>query len=217
MEECTAWAVGTQPRNSWRAAKAVGRGAARRRKKSANGGIVAVTHSGRSPVILEVIPDGLPALERETKMPQVDENIFIKQTPQTVFDYLIQAENLPVWDVSVVKAEQVDQNPVGLGTRTKGASKIMGKQFDWTTEITTFEPASQVAWTSVDGGVQFSVNYVLAPEAGGTRVTVHLEAQPGLGGVFGRMTDPFIAKVQARTMRANLETLADLLAQESAT
>ena len=144
-------------------------------------------------------------------MPQVDENILIKQTPEVVFAYIIESENLPVWDVSVVKAEQVGENPVGLGTRTTGISKIMGKKFDWTTEITTFEPASRVTWTSVEGALQFAVNYVLEPESSGTRLVVHLEAQPGLGGVFGRMTDPFVAKVQARTMRANLETLADLL------
>jgi hypothetical protein len=36
-----------------------------------------------------------------------------------------------------------------------------------------------------------------------------------LGGVFGRLADPLVEKVQRRTVRANLDTLAELLTQAS--
>ena len=149
-------------------------------------------------------------------MPSIEERIEIARSPEEVFDYLVQAEKLPVWDVSVVKAEEVGAGPTGLGTRTAGASKIMGRQFDWTTEVTEFDRPSRVTYTSVDGRVQFCASYVLEAAGDGTRLTSRIDAESGLGGVFGRLADPFIANVQARTMRANLDTLAELLLEPSA-
>ena len=66
-------------------------------------------------------------------MPVIEESVFIARPPQEVFDYITDPENIPVWDASVLKAEQVGTGPVGLGTRTRGTSKIMGRHFDWTT------------------------------------------------------------------------------------
>jgi len=149
-------------------------------------------------------------------MPVVEESVFIARTPQEVFDFIVKADNLPVWDVSVVKAEQIGNGPAGPGTRTRGASKIMGKQFDWTTEVTEFVPAARVKWTSVEGRMSFAVTNILESAPGGTNFTFRIDADSGLGGVFGRLADPFIANVQARTVRANLATLAELLVEQSA-
>jgi uncharacterized protein YndB with AHSA1/START domain len=146
-------------------------------------------------------------------MPSIEASIEIAQSPQEVFDYLVRAENLPVWDVSVVRAEEIGNGPAGLGMRTRGASQILGKQFEWTTEVTQFDPPWAVTYTSVDGQMQFAVSYTLESTAGGTHLMTHLDAESGLGGVFGRLTDPLIARVQGRTVRANLETLAELLDQ----
>ena len=146
-------------------------------------------------------------------MPVVEERVFIQRPPGEVFDFIAEADNLPVWDVSVVKAEQVESAPAGPGTHTRGTSKVMGKQFDWITEVTAFEPPTRVVYTSVEGKLHFTVTSLLEPTAGGTNFTLRIDAETGLGGIFGRMADPFIAKAQARTVRANLETLAELLAE----
>ncbi len=149
-------------------------------------------------------------------MPSIEASIQIARPPQVVFDFLVEAENLPVWDVSVVKAEDVGDGPAELGTRTRGASKIMGRQFEWTTEVTQFDPPSRVTYTSVDGQVRFAASYVLEAAGAGTQLKARIDAESGLGGVFGRLADPFIANVQARTMRANLDTLAELLLEPPA-
>jgi hypothetical protein len=62
-------------------------------------------------------------------MPVVEESVVIARPPEEVFDYLAQADNLPVWDSSIVQAEQVGTGPVGVGTRWRGASKILGRRF----------------------------------------------------------------------------------------
>ena len=148
-------------------------------------------------------------------MPVVEERVFIARPPQDIFDYIIETENIPVWDVSIIKAEQVGTGPVGLGTRARGTSKIMGRRFDWTTETTDFEPPKRIINTSVEGQIHFTVTTVLEAAPGGTMLIYRIDAESGLGGVFGRLADPFIEKAQARTVRANLETLAELLVQQT--
>ena len=42
-----------------------------------------------------------------------------------------------------------------------------------------------------------------------------VEAESGLGGIFGKLSDPIVENAQRRTVRSNLGTLAELLAQET--
>lgn len=146
-------------------------------------------------------------------MPVVEESVFIARPPEEVFDYLAKAENLPVWDSSILQAEQVGADPVGVGTRWRGTSKILGRRFEWTTEVTEFDRPRRSSSRSVEGKLQFTVTILLEPADGGTRHTYRVDAASGLGGVFGRLADPIVERAQARTVRANLETLAELLAK----
>lgn len=152
-----------------------------------------------------------PIREDRTPVPVVEQSVFIAQPPAVVFDYLSKAENLPVWDSSIVQAEQVGAEPVALGTRAQGTSKILGRPFQWTTEVTEFDPPRRATFRSVEGKLAFTVTNTLEPADGGTQHTYRVEAESGLGGIFGRLADPIVERAQARTVRANLDTLADVL------
>lgn len=89
----------------------------------------------------------------------------------------------------------------------------MGRHFDWTTEMVEFDAPRRYAQKSVGGTLDFTISNTLAAEGAGTRLTYRIDAASGLGGVFGKLADPFVERAQARTVRANLETLADLLAE----
>lgn len=146
-------------------------------------------------------------------MPVIEESVYISRPPQEVFNFLSKFENIPVWDSSVVHAETIGGGPEQLGTRAHGTSKIVGKKFDWTAEIIEFRPPSSLVSRSVDGQLKFTITNSFQPEGDGTRLTYRIDAASGLGGVFGKLADRFVEKAQARTVRANLETLADLLAE----
>lgn len=147
-------------------------------------------------------------------MPVVEESVVIVRPPEEVFDYLAKAENLPVWESSIVDAEQLGNDPVGVGTRWRGTSKILGRRFQWTAEITEFDRPVRQSSRSIEGKLSFSVSNVLEPVEGGTRYTYRIDAEAGLGGVFGRLADPIVAKAQSRTVRASLDNLAALLAED---
>lgn len=144
-------------------------------------------------------------------MPIVEQDVFIPRRPEDVFDYLDKAENLPVWDSSIMEAEQISDGPNDVGSRWRGGSKILGRRFEWVVEIFEREPPRRTASRVVEGKLQFTVTNTLEPEGDGTRFTYRVEAAPGLADVFGRLADPLVEKAQRRTVRANLDTLAELL------
>ena len=108
------------------------------------------------------------------------------------------------------------RRPVGgVGTRWRGTSKILGRRFEWTTEITEFDRPRRSSSRSIEGKLQFTVTILVEPADGGTRFTYRVDVASGLGGVFGRLADPIVERAQARTVRANLDTLAELFAKDS--
>jgi len=149
-------------------------------------------------------------------MPVVEESIVITRPPAAVYDYLGTAGNVPQWDSSVVEAEQIGAEPLARGTRWRGASKILGRRFEWTTEVTDAERPVRIASRSVEGKLTFTVLYDLQPHDGGTLLRYRVEAESGLGGVFGRFGDPLVQTAQGRTVRTNLQRLAGLLAARHA-
>lgn len=149
-------------------------------------------------------------------MPIVEESVFIARSPEEVFDYVSTAQNVPVWDSSIMEAEQVDSGPLRVGSRWRGVSKILGRRFEWTTELVEFAPPDRTLSRAVEGKLRFTVTNTFQPEGGGTRFTYKVDAESGLGGIFGRVADPIVEKAQRRTVRANLDTLAELLAEAQA-
>ena len=63
-------------------------------------------------------------------MPVVEESVVIARSPHEVFAYIVNAENLPIWDSMTIEAEQIGGGAPGLGTRTRGVSKLLGSA--WT-------------------------------------------------------------------------------------
>lgn len=149
-------------------------------------------------------------------MPVVEEGVFVDRPPEEVFEFLIRTENIPVWDSSAIQAEQIGDGPFGPGTRSKGTSKILGKQFDWVTENVHFDPAKRTVIRSIGSKFDFTISNILEPEASGTRLIYRVEVDTGMGGFFSKLSDLLVQKSHARTVRANLETLADLLTEQSA-
>lgn len=146
-------------------------------------------------------------------MPVIEESVFIARPPQEVFDYIAATENIPVWDSSVLQAAQTGSEPMGMGIRSTGSSKIMGRTFDWTAEVTEYDSPHRIVNHSVEGKLSFTITDTFESVEGGTRFTYRIDAASGLGGVFGRLADPFVQRAQTRTVRANLDSLAELLTE----
>jgi uncharacterized membrane protein len=149
-------------------------------------------------------------------MPVIDETVVIIRPPGEVFDFLMLAQNLPRWDSSMLECAQVGDGPVTVGTRYRGASKILGRRIEWTTEVVELVPGVRAASRSVEGPLTFTVSYEVSASRVGTTLRYRLAAESGLDGAFGRAMEPIVERAQTKVVRANLSTLAGLLEQRAA-
>jgi uncharacterized membrane protein len=149
-------------------------------------------------------------------MPVIDETVVIARPAGEIFDFLMVAENLPRWDSSMVECVQVGGGAVTVGTRYRGASKILGRRIEWTTEVTEYVPGVRATSKSVEGSLTFTVSYEVSALPAGASLRYRLEAESGLGGAFGRAMEPIVQRAQTKVVRANLDTLAGLLERRAA-
>jgi carbon monoxide dehydrogenase subunit G len=106
---------------------------------------------------------------------------------EQVFDFLADGTNDPKFSPRVLEIAKATDGPVGVGTVFKSTVKDAGMKTNREFEITDFERPTRIRWaersknqvTAPEGG------YDLAPEGGGTRVTVYnvLEGH-GIGKLF---------------------------------
>ena len=149
-------------------------------------------------------------------MPVIDETVVIARPVGEVFDFLTLAENLPRWDSSILECVQVSSGAVTAGTRYRGASRIVGRRIEWTTEVTEFVPGVRITSRSVEGPLTFTVSYEVSSCPAGTTLRYRLAAESGLGGAFGRALEPIVERAQTKVVRTNLDKLASLLEQPAA-
>jgi hypothetical protein len=147
-------------------------------------------------------------------VPLVEEHIAIAVEPQLTWDYLADPGHLPVWDSAIEHAEQVEEATIGPGIRWRGRARLLGRRIPWETEFVECEPPHRRVQRSTTGPLPFVLVITMEAVEVGTQLTYRVEAEPGLGGLFGRIADPFVARVMARSLRASLQTLKGLLEGE---
>src|SRR4051794_6307463 len=127
---------------------------------------------------------------------------------EEVFAFLSDGTNDPSFSPRVLEIRKTTDGPVGVGTVYASTVKDAGVKTNREFEITEFERPTKIRWkeisknqvTATEGG------YDLAPEGGGTRVTIHnvLEGH-GTGKLFAplalrsarRGADDFAAAIKA--------------------
>ena len=148
-------------------------------------------------------------------MPVVEESILINREPKEVFDFATDYTNISVIDSSQTEdVEKLTDGPFGVGTRMRGVAKVLGRKIPWTAECTVFETPNKMRIESTDAPLAFAFDYLYDAAEGGTRATVRSETESGLGGVFGKFGDGLVTRTYAKQMRANLETLKELMEAE---
>ena len=111
-------------------------------------------------------------------MPTVEESITIDRSPEDVWAFLTATDNLPAFESQITRLAQLTDGDVGLGTRYEGATNVLGRKLEWTTEIVEFEPPTRSRTKSVEGKLPVRDHVHLG--AGGQRHPVHV---PDRGGV----------------------------------
>lgn len=148
-------------------------------------------------------------------MPTIEESITINRPVDEIYAFMADGNNVAVYDSSCVRSAPETEGELAVGTRWRGATKVLGREFEWVTECTELDPEKSATFKTVEGKLPFEVRTQYSPDGEGTRLVYRIDAESGLGGVFGRLADPLVVKAQTRTVKANLATLKELLESQA--
>jgi uncharacterized protein YndB with AHSA1/START domain len=147
----------------------------------------------------------------EAVMDEFHANVTINRPRDEVFRYLVDPDTQTVWNSGLQEFEVADwSGEPKVGDRAKGTIKVAGKQVHWETETTEVEPPARVVYKSVEAPFPFTLAFTLVDHDGVTEVQ-HDGSAGGMSGFFGKLADPFVAKMYQRDMNSNLANLKAIL------
>jgi uncharacterized protein YndB with AHSA1/START domain len=136
--------------------------------------------------------------------------VTINRPREEVFDYLTDPDTQTVWQSGLQDFEGDWQGELNVGDRARGTVKVAGKKVQWETETTAVERPERVAFRSVEAPFEFELSYSLVDRGGSTEV-IHEGSTASMGGFFGKLADPLVARMYQRDMNSNLENLKSIL------
>jgi Polyketide cyclase / dehydrase and lipid transport len=131
---------------------------------------------------------------------RVEEGIEIGRPVEEVFAYVANPQNLLEWSGLVIEVKDA-RVPLSEGDTFTTVGKFLGRRFETPFERISIEPkcgpVPNQDWT-----------YTFEEVPAGTRLTRAVEGEPG---GFFKLADPLIERALKRQVRADLETIKDLL------
>ncbi|MDX1658237.1 MAG: SRPBCC family protein [Nitriliruptorales bacterium] len=139
-------------------------------------------------------------------MPTVTESIVIARPRQEVWDFLEDVGNTPRWNPMFVHQELVDAHELAPGVTIRSTAKMVGRTIHADAVMTQVDaPHRSTLTTSTPFPATGS--YVFEEVPGGTLFTWHMDAEPGLGGVFGILADGIVIAMVRMQLRRSMRRL----------
>ena len=134
--------------------------------------------------------------------------VVIARPPEEVFSYIEDARNRPQWDDSVESEELTSPEPIGVGTTVRTRLRSMGREYEYTWEVTEHVPPERMTIESTSGPFPTTLAFELAPEGDGTRVDFAVTGQPT--GLL-RLMQPMIARNTQKNLDRSFPRLRQVL------
>jgi uncharacterized protein YndB with AHSA1/START domain len=141
-------------------------------------------------------------------MASFQNTVTIRRPVEDVFAFLADFENVPTWNHAIVETRKTSPGPVGVGTTYRQVRSVPRRSEEGF-EVTAFEPASRLAIHGDIGPFTATVDYLLAPEGDGTRLTNTVDLEPPAGPL--RLVAPLATSRVKEAVAANLDTLRRIL------
>lgn len=106
----------------------------------------------------------------------------IDRPQQEVFEFMADPANDTKWRESAVSAEWITDGPIGVGAKLKSVDKLMGREIESTSEVTTYDPPNKYGQKTLGGPMPFEFTVTLEPD--GSRTMVTMAGQAEVGGFF---------------------------------
>ena len=126
---------------------------------------------------------------------------------EQVFDTLIDVEHHTDWASGPGEITNVSENPAQMGTTFQQRANFLGRDLDINSTVNVFEPGQKFGF-SIDKPFPAQVIFTVEPQAGGTKVTMNGELEPG---GFFKVAGPLLSRSLKGTMEKDLQSLKAIL------
>lgn len=99
------------------------------------------------------------------------ENIDTAATPAEAFPFLVDFNNLPKWDPSIVRVEQLDEGPVEVDTRFRVTLRFLGFESALDYRVDEYEPNHRAVLIGTATTVTATDSITVEARGAGSRVT----------------------------------------------
>lgn len=141
-------------------------------------------------------------------MIKVEHSVVINRPVADVFAYASNPANEPKWQDGVVDAGISSGNEMAVGAEITETRKFMGRDMVSRLTVTEYEPNKKFAGRVTEGPVPFEVTETFEEMDGGTKVTVHIEGEPG---GFFKLAGGMVQKQLESQTAADFERLKKIL------
>jgi len=138
-------------------------------------------------------------------MSHIEGEIIIDRPVDTVFDFVADERNEPLYNPEISHAELVTEEPIGEGTRFVAFTSTMGRPLEMVIEFTGYERPKRLSSTTVMSTADTRGTLTFEPDMAGTRMHWSWEVRPkGLMKLLAPVLIP-LGRRQERTVWANLK------------
>jgi carbon monoxide dehydrogenase subunit G len=145
-------------------------------------------------------------------MQRVSRRAVVDASPQAVFDYVADLDNLAGWQSGIVEARRTSEGAIGLGSTARVVRQLMGQRLEAPLTVTRHEPPNVLAVESTVSGVQATAVIELAPLDGGSATDVSFTMEISASGLTAFM-EPMIASAASGDLAASLDRLRSVFAE----
>ncbi len=141
-------------------------------------------------------------------MARVDFSVQIARSPEDVFTYLTDVDNIREWQPATEEVRRETDGPLTPGSTYVHALRMMGRRLETRIEVTELAAPSRFSIKTTGGPVNFNVTHHLEPSGDGTRMRIEGEGEAG--GAL-RLGGGMAVKAAERELRKSFERLKSIL------
>ena len=136
------------------------------------------------------------------------QSVVINRPVEEVFEFSTNPENEPLWNAGIQKSEITSEGPMGVGTKVRSVSLVLGRTAESTWKVTEYVVNRKKTVKSTSGPIPFESFAVFESIEGGTKLTFTFQAESG--GIL-KLIDPVIVRMMKRQTKNSFANLKELL------
>lgn len=138
-------------------------------------------------------------------MVSADASVSIARAPADVFAFVADVRNDPRWHTDVLEAHLRGDGPIAQGSTFDIKIKPAMGETGGTVTATEFDPPNRIVFDVRMGKLQPTTTFTVVAEAGGSRITRHIDMQPTglmrvmaplMGGMMRKRNAGFLANLK---------------------